>query len=188
MKSSDQKRRFRPPWTVERANQETFVVKDANGITLAWVYTGDPQQVYGFGYGKLTADEGRRIANAIARLPEFLLPRQGFYGQGRGHRWKPDRPYHVAIEDSYMRARWSEIDALCRLNSIPLNLTGEKIREGGLWHVCEFTWQMDAILFWDRFEGRWLRGSEFHYPERPKNLPSLKPLLNWPKFDPRQTR
>ena len=28
---------------------------------------------------------------------------------------------------------------------------------------------MDAILFWDRFEGRWLRGSEFHYPERPEN-------------------
>jgi hypothetical protein len=23
---------------------------------------------------------------------------------------------------------------------------------------------MDAILFWARFEGRWLRGSEFHYP------------------------
>ena len=88
----------------------------------------------------------------------------------------------------YMRARWAEIDALCRLNSIPFNLTGEKIREGGLWHVCEFSWQMDAILFWDRFEGRWLRGSEFHYPERPKNLPSLKPLQNWPKFDPRQMR
>ena len=33
---------------------------------------------------------------------------------------------------------------------------------------------MDAILFWDRFKGRWLRGTEFHYPERPVNLPSLK--------------
>jgi hypothetical protein len=39
---------------------------------------------------------------------------------------------------------------------------------------------MDAILFWNRFEGRGLRGTEFHYPERPANLPSLKPL--WPKF------
>jgi hypothetical protein len=47
---------------------------------------------------------------------------------------------------------------------------------------------MDAILFWDRFEGRWLRGSEFHYPERPKNLPSLKPLENWPNFNPRDMR
>jgi len=43
-------------------------------------------------------------------------------------------------------------------------------------------------LFWDRFKGRWLRGTEFHYPERPANLPSLKPLQNWPKFNPRDTR
>jgi hypothetical protein len=54
--------------------------------------------------------------------------------------------------------------------------------------VYEFTWQMDAILFWERFEGRWLRGTEFHYPERPENLPSLKPLENWPKFNPRNVR
>jgi hypothetical protein len=45
--------------------------------------------------------------------------------------------------------------------------------------------QMDAILFWDRFEGRWLRGSEFHHPKRPKNLPSLKPLENWLNLKPR---
>jgi hypothetical protein len=47
---------------------------------------------------------------------------------------------------------------------------------------------MDAILFWARFEGRWLRGSEFHYPDRPKDLPALKPLKGWPKFDPRNAR
>jgi hypothetical protein len=57
-----------------------------------------------------------------------------------------------------------------------------------MWRVYEFTWQMDAILFWDRFNGRWLRGTEFHYPERPANLPSLKPLQNRPKFNPRDTR
>jgi hypothetical protein len=44
-----------------------------------------------------------------------------------------------------------------------------------------------AILFWDRFEGRWLRGT-VHYPERPENLPSLKPLQNWAKFNPRNLR
>jgi hypothetical protein len=47
-----------------------------------------------------------------------------------------------------------------------------------VWKVYEFTWQMDAILFWDHFKGRWLRGTEFHYPERPADLPSLKPLEN----------
>ena len=66
--------------------------------------------------------------------------------------------------------------------------TGEVIQNDGVWRVYEFTWQMDAILFWERFEGRWLRGTEFHYPERPENLPSLKPLENWPKFNPRNVR
>lgn len=54
--------------------------------------------------------------------------------------------------------------------------------------VYEFTWQMDAILFWDSFQGRWLRGTEFHYPERPANLPALKPLESWPKSNPRDLR
>jgi hypothetical protein len=88
----------------------------------------------------------------------------------------------------YIREHWGEIDALCRLNSLPFNATGEVIQRDSVWRVREFTWQMDAILFWDRFEGRWLRGTEFHYPERPANLPYLKPLENWPKFDPRNTR
>ena len=87
-----------------------------------------------------------------------------------------------------MREHWGEIDALCKLNSIPFNATGERIREAGLWCIYEFTWQLDAIQFWDRFEGRWLHGSEFVYPERPKDLPKLKPLKNWPSFDPRHAR
>jgi hypothetical protein len=42
-----------------------------------------------------------------------------------------------------MRARWSEIDALCRLNSIPFNLTGEKIRVGG----CHFDGSLPYSTF-----------------------------------------
>ena len=49
--------------------------------------------------------------------------------------------------------------ARCRLNSLPFNATGEVIQKDGVWRVHEFTWQMDAIVFWDRFEGRWLRGA-----------------------------
>jgi hypothetical protein len=101
---------------------------------------------------------------------------------------RADRPYHVALEDTYIRAHWDEIYTLCKVNSLPFNSTGEVIQNDGLWRVYEFTWQMDAILFWDRFKGRWLRGTEFHYPERPANLPSLKPLENRPKFNPRDTR
>jgi len=102
------------------------------------------------------------------------MQRHGFYSRGGGHdRWKPSRPYHVALEDSYIRAHWDEINVLCKLNGIPFNATGEKVQQDGLWCVYEFTWQLDAIQFWDRFEGRWLRGSAFHYPERPKDLPPI---------------
>jgi hypothetical protein len=188
MESSSQKRRFPPPWRVDQAGADCYEIRDANGFRLATVHCRDDLQKWSFGHSHLTSDEARRIAAAIARLPELLMQRRGFHARGGGDRWKPSRPYHVALEDSYVRAHWDEINALCKLNSIPFNPTGEKIRDGGLWCVFEFTWQMDAIMFWDRFEGRWLRGPEFHYPERPKDLPKMKPLQNWPKFDPRNAR
>ena len=56
--------------------------------------------------------------------------------------------------------------------------TGEVIEKDGTWRVHEFTWQMDAILFWNRFQGRWLRGDEFHYPEVPQGLPPLKDIAH----------
>jgi hypothetical protein len=181
-------RRFKPPWTLIRENSECYTVQDANGVTVAWLYCRDDSQRYSFGASKLTSEEARRIGKAISRIPEFVTQRQGFHPRGGGPRWRADRPYHVALEDTYIRAHWGEIDALCKLNSLPFNSTGETIQSDGVWKVYEFTWQMDAILFWNRFEGRWLRGAEFHYPERPANLPSLKPLANWPKFNPRDTR
>ncbi|MEY9459692.1 hypothetical protein ABH973_000105 [Bradyrhizobium ottawaense] len=116
------------------------------------------------------------------------MPCQGFYPRESGPRWRADRLYHVALEYRYIREHWDEIYALCRLNSLPFNATGELVQNEGVRRVYGFTWQMDAILFWARFEGRWLRGTEFHYPERPENLPSLKSLENRPKFSPRTLR
>jgi hypothetical protein len=188
MMSSDQKRRFPAPWRVEQSGADCYEVRDANGLRLASVHFRDDLQKWSFGHSHLTSDEARRIAKAIARLPEFLMQRQGFYPRGGGDRWKPSRPYHVALEDSYVRVHYDRINALCRLNSIPFNATGENIRDEGLWCVYEFTWQTDAILFWDTFEGRWLRGTEFHFLERPNDLPAIKPLKNWPKFDPKNAR
>lgn len=188
MESSDPKRRFPPPWRIEEG-PESLVVIDANGMQLATVRYRNDVRKFSWTHGYLTADEARRIAKAITRLPEFLMQRRGFYSRGEGqHRWKPSRPYHVALESDYIRAHWDEIDTICKLNGLPFNATGEKIQDRGIWSVYEFQFQLDAIQFWDAFNGRWLRGSEFHYPERPKDLPPLKLIKDWQKFDPRKAQ
>ena len=126
MESTEQKRRFPAPWRVDQGS-DCYQVLDANGFQLASIYFRDDLQKWSFAHGHLTSDEARRIAAAIARLPEFLMPRRGFYPRGGGHgRWKPGRPYHVALKDGYIRAHWDEIDALCKLNGI-LNATSEEI-------------------------------------------------------------
>ncbi|MEO6381383.1 MAG: hypothetical protein ABIO35_05115, partial [Nitrobacter sp.] len=101
--------------------------------------------------GHLTSDEARRIANAIARVPEFMQ-RRGFHPRVR-LRWKPGRPYHVALEDGYVRAHWDEINTICQLNSIPFNATGEKIHHEGCWCVYEFTWQVGRHSLLESFPG-----------------------------------
>ncbi|WP_456651522.1 MULTISPECIES: hypothetical protein [unclassified Bradyrhizobium] len=45
-------------------------------------------------------------------------------------------------------ARWDEVYALCRLNSLRFNATGKVIKNDGVWKIYEFTWLMDAILLW----------------------------------------
>ena len=63
-------RRFKPPWTAERI-PGGYVVKDATGQSLAYVYAretkaeADTAKV-------LTMDEARRVASNIAKLPTLL--------------------------------------------------------------------------------------------------------------------
>ena len=92
MESSTPKRRFPPPWRVEQAGADCYEIRDANGFKLASVHCRDDLQKWSFGHSHLTSDEARRIANAIARLPEFLMKRRGFYSRGGGERWKASRP------------------------------------------------------------------------------------------------
>ena len=106
---------------------------------MAWLFCRYDSQRYTFGVSKLTSEEARRIGKAISRIPEFMTQRQGFHPRGGGPRWRADRPYHVALEDTYVRAHWGEIDALCRLNNLPFNSTGETIQNDGVWRVYEFT-------------------------------------------------
>lgn len=174
MLSREPKRRFPPPWTVDRSAADLFVVKDANGTVLAQVLCRDDLKNVPFYHSYLTSDEARRIANAIARIPEFMQQRHGFHQRGGGKRWSKMRPYHVALEDLYIKEHWDWIDALCKFNRIPFDTTGEKIQRSGCWSVYEFAVQLDAIMFWNEFEGRWLVGEEFIYPDRPDNLPRMK--------------
>ena len=182
MESSGHRRRFPPPWTVRR-DGAGFVVSDAIGVPLAYVHCRDDLEGVRFAHNHLTSDEARRIANGIARLPEFMMQRRDFHPRGAGDfRWKRSRPFHVALADLYIREHWSFIDAVCKMNSIPFDGTGERIERDGSWRVYEFSVQLDAIQFWDRFDGRWLRGEEFIYPDRPKGLPKLREPVDVYRF------
>ena len=63
-------RRFPPPWSVEEADA-CFIVRDANGQALAYVYFED-EPGRRTAAKLLTRDEARRIVANMAKLPELL--------------------------------------------------------------------------------------------------------------------
>jgi hypothetical protein len=64
-------RHFPPPWSVEELDS-CFVVKDANGQALAYMYfEKEPLRRYRRSE-LLTHDEAQRIAAIFAKLPELL--------------------------------------------------------------------------------------------------------------------
>jgi hypothetical protein len=64
-------RNFPPPWSVEEVDS-CFVVKDANGQALAYMYfEKEPLRRYRRSE-LLTRDEAQRIAAIFAKLPKLL--------------------------------------------------------------------------------------------------------------------
>jgi hypothetical protein len=67
---SEPSRRFSPPWPADPM-PGGYIVRDANGQALACVYSRE-NEAEARQAKVLTADEARRIAVNIARLPELL--------------------------------------------------------------------------------------------------------------------
>ena len=65
------RRRFPPPWTIDEMNDACFIVKDAGGHALAYVYY-EEEPGRRAAANLLTRDEARRIAVNVAKLPEML--------------------------------------------------------------------------------------------------------------------
>jgi endo-1,4-beta-D-glucanase Y len=66
-----QPRRFPPPWSVEEYENKCFIVKNHDGLKLAYVYFED-EPGRRSAAKLLTRDEARRIAANIAKLPELM--------------------------------------------------------------------------------------------------------------------
>ena len=63
-------RHFSPPWTVDD-NGSCFIVRDANGRPLSYVYY-ENEAGRRAAANLLTRDEARRIAINMAKLPELV--------------------------------------------------------------------------------------------------------------------
>jgi len=63
-------RRLPPPWHADKFSGG-YVVRDANGFAVAYVY-GRSTEAEAMEAKHMTMDEARRVASNIAKLPDML--------------------------------------------------------------------------------------------------------------------
>ena len=68
---ADAPRRFPPPWRADKIPGGGYVVRDANGQAITYIYSRENEDEARQAK-VLTKDEARRIAINISRLPELL--------------------------------------------------------------------------------------------------------------------
>jgi hypothetical protein len=69
--TTEHRRRFPSPWDLEDANAACFIVRDHNGLALAYCYY-EEEPGRRAAASLMTRDEARRIAANIVRLPALL--------------------------------------------------------------------------------------------------------------------
>jgi hypothetical protein len=141
---------------------------------------------WSFAHGRLTSDEARRIAAGIAsagapqasrrllsarRRPQVeggkALPcgaRGLLHPQALG-RDRPDLPLE---EFRWARPASAFIGTACGC-------------------VHEFADQLQAMMFWNEFAGRWLRYGDFVLPERRDDIPRMKRIKDFDKYQVRSS-
>ena len=74
MVSSDTQTPFSAARTVKKLNEDCFTVRDANGMSVALIYSRDDlhRQRWGDHNKHFTSDEPRRVAAMMARIPELF--------------------------------------------------------------------------------------------------------------------
>lgn len=130
-------------------------------MALAHIYCRDDLHSARWGnyLENLTSDEARRIAKAIARIPEFLHAETALpeFMRSENPHWSKSHPYHVALAETYVQENYDLIAECCAYNNVPFERTGGVIECDGLrWCIYKFARQIDAIRFWDKFGGKWM--------------------------------